>query len=141
MRCPACKRSSTSSDQLHATTRTPQDLFHCSSATRQIHVNCPRSEPPKCAADPLLEHVATRNTAVTQTQRKNKCDRLREDAQQTAVQTQVNYLWSVAPTPFGPFSNSARLTFALIDAARRNIVFSSLNASIAQVLLHIPLWL
>jgi len=46
---------------------------------------------------------------------------------------EVNYLWSVAPTPFGPFSSSARLTFSLIDAARRNIVFSSLNASIAQV--------
>lgn len=46
---------------------------------------------------------------------------------------EVNYLWSVAPTPFGPFSSSARLTFALIDAARRNVVFSSLNASIAEV--------
>jgi len=47
--------------------------------------------------------------------------------------SEVNYLWSAANTPFGPFSSSAKLNFALIDAARRNLVFSALNASIAQV--------
>jgi hypothetical protein len=47
--------------------------------------------------------------------------------------SEVNFLWSTANTPFGPFSTSARLNFALIDAARRNLVFSALNSSIAQV--------
>lgn len=46
---------------------------------------------------------------------------------------EVNFLWSAANTPFGPFSGSSKLNFALIDAARRNLVFSALNASIEQV--------
>merc|ERR1711998_456026 len=46
---------------------------------------------------------------------------------------ETSYLWLVAPTPFGPFSSSPRLTFAIIDAAKRNLVFSALNSSIAQV--------
>ncbi|EKX39432.1 hypothetical protein GUITHDRAFT_114391 [Guillardia theta CCMP2712] len=48
-------------------------------------------------------------------------------------QAEVNYMWSAAATPFGPFSTSEKLTFSLVDAARRNLVFSALNFSIAQV--------
>ena len=47
--------------------------------------------------------------------------------------SETSYLWSTAKTPFGPFSPSAGLTFAVIDAARRNMVYSALNASIAEV--------
>ena len=46
---------------------------------------------------------------------------------------EVNFVWSAANTPFGPFSASAKLNFAVFDAARRNLVFSALNASLAQV--------
>jgi membrane-bound inhibitor of C-type lysozyme len=46
---------------------------------------------------------------------------------------ETNFLWSAGSTPFGPFSQSTRLNFAIVDAARRNLVFSALNASIAQV--------
>jgi len=47
--------------------------------------------------------------------------------------TEISYLWSTSRTPFGPFSPSTKLTFAIIDAAKRNMVYSALNASIAQV--------
>jgi hypothetical protein len=47
--------------------------------------------------------------------------------------SEINYMWSVSRTPFGPFSTSTRLAFPLVDAAKRNQIYTALNASIAHV--------
>ncbi|XP_020261041.1 uncharacterized protein LOC109837280, partial [Asparagus officinalis] len=44
--------------------------------------------------------------------------------------TLVDYTWSVGQTPFGPFSESSSLSFVQRDAARRNVLLTSLNYTI-----------
>ncbi|CAN1845149.1 Leucine-rich repeat extensin-like protein 4 [Linum perenne] len=46
--------------------------------------------------------------------------------------TLVDYTWSVGQTPFGPFSESSALSFVQKDAARRNVLLTSLNYSITS---------
>ncbi|KAK3226467.1 hypothetical protein Dsin_006329 [Dipteronia sinensis] len=46
--------------------------------------------------------------------------------------TLVDYTWSVGQTPFGPFSEISSLSFVQKDAARRNVLLTSLNYSIAS---------
>lgn len=46
--------------------------------------------------------------------------------------TLMDYTWSVGQTPFGPFSESSSLSFAQRDAARRNVLLSSLNYTISS---------
>ncbi|CAN0857674.1 hypothetical protein LINGRAHAP2_LOCUS6864 [Linum grandiflorum] len=46
--------------------------------------------------------------------------------------TLVDYTWSVGQTPFGPFSESTTLSFVQKDAARRNVLLTSLNYSITS---------
>ncbi|GBF97962.1 hypothetical protein Rsub_10635 [Raphidocelis subcapitata] len=41
----------------------------------------------------------------------------------------VSHRWSLGPTPFGPLSTSAALSWPQRDAARRNLVLAALNAS------------
>lgn len=47
--------------------------------------------------------------------------------------SETSYVWSAAPTPFGPFYSgpAGRVGFALADAARRNLVYAALQASLA----------
>ncbi|KAK2365808.1 hypothetical protein QL285_079264 [Trifolium repens] len=46
--------------------------------------------------------------------------------------TLVDYTWSMGQTPFGPFSALSSLSFAQKDAARRNVLLTSLNYSISS---------
>ncbi|MCE3214715.1 hypothetical protein HAX54_053123 [Datura stramonium] len=48
--------------------------------------------------------------------------------------TLVDYSWSVGQTPFGPFSDVSSLSFVQKDAARRNVLLTSLNFSITSAL-------
>ena len=48
--------------------------------------------------------------------------------------TLVDYTWSVGQTPFGPFSEISSLSFVQKDAARRNVLLTSLNYSISSVI-------
>ncbi|XP_049395919.1 uncharacterized protein LOC125860064 [Solanum stenotomum] len=48
--------------------------------------------------------------------------------------TLVDYTWSVGQTPFGPFSEVSSLSFVQKDAARRNVLLTSLNFSISSAL-------
>ncbi|TKY50362.1 hypothetical protein E2542_SST27823 [Spatholobus suberectus] len=46
--------------------------------------------------------------------------------------TLVDYTWSMGQTPFGPFSEMLTLSFAQKDAARRNVLLTSLNYSVSS---------
>ncbi|XP_059641313.1 uncharacterized protein LOC132283389 [Cornus florida] len=46
--------------------------------------------------------------------------------------TLVDYTWSVGQTPFGPFSEISSLSFVQKDAARRNVLLTTLNYSITS---------
>ncbi|XP_073273559.1 uncharacterized protein [Primulina huaijiensis] len=46
----------------------------------------------------------------------------------------VDYTWSVGQTPFGPFSEISSLSFVQKDAARRNVLLTSLNYSITSAI-------
>ncbi|KAK4751319.1 hypothetical protein SAY87_004801 [Trapa incisa] len=48
--------------------------------------------------------------------------------------TLVDYSWSVGQTPFGPFSEISTLSFSQKDAARRNVLLTSLNYSISSAI-------
>ncbi|XP_010242378.1 PREDICTED: uncharacterized protein LOC104586747 [Nelumbo nucifera] len=48
--------------------------------------------------------------------------------------TLVDYTWSIGQTPFGPFSELSSLSFVQKDAARRNILLTSLNYTITSAL-------
>lgn len=48
--------------------------------------------------------------------------------------TLVDYTWSVGHTPFGPFSEITSLSFVQKDAARRNVLLTSLNYSITSAI-------
>ncbi|KAF5735525.1 hypothetical protein HS088_TW15G01032 [Tripterygium wilfordii] len=48
--------------------------------------------------------------------------------------TLVDYTWSVGQTPFGPFSELSSLSFAQKDAAKRNVLLTSLNYSITSAI-------
>lgn len=48
--------------------------------------------------------------------------------------TLVDYTWSVGQTPFGPFSEVSSLSFVQKDAARRNVLLTSLNYSITSAI-------
>lgn len=48
--------------------------------------------------------------------------------------TLVDYTWSVGQTPFGPFSEISSLSFVQKDAARRNVLLTSLNFSITSAI-------
>ncbi|KAM7280289.1 hypothetical protein ACFE04_007423 [Oxalis oulophora] len=48
--------------------------------------------------------------------------------------TLVDYTWSVGQTPFGPFSELMSLSFVQKDAARRNVILTSLNYSITSAI-------
>lgn len=46
----------------------------------------------------------------------------------------VDYTWSVGQTPFGPFSEISSLSFVQKDAARRNVLLTSLNYSVTSAI-------
>uniref|UniRef100_A0ACD5UGE1 Uncharacterized protein n=1 Tax=Avena sativa TaxID=4498 RepID=A0ACD5UGE1_AVESA len=46
--------------------------------------------------------------------------------------TVVDYTWSTGHTPFGPFSETKSLSFVQKDAARRNVLLTSLNYTITS---------
>ncbi|MQL90774.1 hypothetical protein Taro_023371 [Colocasia esculenta] len=48
--------------------------------------------------------------------------------------TVVDYTWSVGQTPFGPFSDTLSLSFVQKDAARRNVLLTSLNYTIMSAI-------
>lgn len=48
--------------------------------------------------------------------------------------TLVDYTWSVGQTPFGPFSEISSLSFVQKDAAKRNVLLTSLNYSISSAI-------
>lgn len=48
--------------------------------------------------------------------------------------TLVDYTWSVGQTPFGPFSEISSLSFVQKDAARRNVILTSLNYTISSAI-------
>ncbi|CAO2820899.1 unnamed protein product [Amaranthus hypochondriacus] len=48
--------------------------------------------------------------------------------------TLVDYTWSVGQTPFGPFSQMSSLSFVQKDAARRNVLLTSLNYTISSAI-------
>ncbi|XP_027358419.1 uncharacterized protein LOC113867349 [Abrus precatorius] len=48
--------------------------------------------------------------------------------------TLVDYTWSMGQTPFGPFSEMSSLSFVQKDAARRNLLLTSLNYSITSAI-------
>jgi len=48
--------------------------------------------------------------------------------------TLVDYTWSVGQTPFGPFSEISSMSFVQKDAAKRNILLTSLNYSITSAI-------
>ncbi|KAB2613912.1 hypothetical protein D8674_036228 [Pyrus ussuriensis x Pyrus communis] len=45
--------------------------------------------------------------------------------------TLVDYTWSIGQTPFGPFSEISSLSFVQKDAARRNVLLTSMDYSIS----------
>ncbi|KAF7819680.1 Transmembrane protein [Senna tora] len=48
--------------------------------------------------------------------------------------TLVDYTWSIGQTPFGPFSDLSSLSFVQKDAARRNVLLTSLNYSVSSAI-------
>ncbi|KAK9090662.1 hypothetical protein Sjap_023839 [Stephania japonica] len=48
--------------------------------------------------------------------------------------TIVDYTWSVGQTPFGPFSETSSLSFVQRDAARRNVLLTTLNYTITSAI-------
>ncbi|KAL9157676.1 hypothetical protein ABFS82_08G020300 [Erythranthe guttata] len=44
----------------------------------------------------------------------------------------VDYTWSIGQTPFGPFSEISSLSFVQKDAARRNVLLTTLNYTITS---------
>ncbi|KAL5724995.1 hypothetical protein ACHQM5_008192 [Ranunculus cassubicifolius] len=48
--------------------------------------------------------------------------------------TLVDYTWSIGQTPFGPFSETSSLSFVQKDAARRNVLLTSLNYTIGSAI-------
>lgn len=44
----------------------------------------------------------------------------------------VDYTWSIGQTPFGPFSEISSLSFVQKDAAKRNVILTTLNYSITS---------
>ncbi|XP_072998741.1 uncharacterized protein [Typha latifolia] len=48
--------------------------------------------------------------------------------------TLVDYTWSVGQTPFGPFSETSSLSFVQRDAARRNVLLTTLNYTITSTI-------
>ncbi|XP_057447601.1 uncharacterized protein LOC130739343 [Lotus japonicus] len=48
--------------------------------------------------------------------------------------TLVDYTWSMGQTPFGPFSQLSSLSFVQKDAAKRNVLLTSLNYSISSAM-------
>ncbi|EHA8590279.1 hypothetical protein COCNU_scaffold016592G000040 [Cocos nucifera] len=48
--------------------------------------------------------------------------------------TLVDYTWSVGQTPFGPFAETVSLSFVQRDAARRNVLLTTLNYSITSAI-------
>ncbi|PON95897.1 Transmembrane protein [Trema orientale] len=48
--------------------------------------------------------------------------------------TLVDYTWSIGQTPFGPFSEISSLSFVQKDAARRNVLLTSLNYTITSAI-------
>ncbi|KNA11203.1 hypothetical protein SOVF_137360 [Spinacia oleracea] len=48
--------------------------------------------------------------------------------------TLLDYTWSVGQTPFGPFSEISSLSFVQKDAARRNVLLTSLNYTISSAI-------
>ncbi|KAJ3686555.1 hypothetical protein LUZ61_015719 [Rhynchospora tenuis] len=48
--------------------------------------------------------------------------------------TLIDYTWSVGHTPFGPFAETLTLSFAQRDAARRNVILSTLNYTISSAI-------
>ncbi|KAF4390708.1 hypothetical protein G4B88_015598 [Cannabis sativa] len=48
--------------------------------------------------------------------------------------TLVDYTWSIGQTPFGPFSEISSLSFVQKDAARRNVLLTSLNNTITSAI-------
>lgn len=48
--------------------------------------------------------------------------------------TLVDYTWSVGQTPFGPFSEISSLSFVQKDAAKRNVLLTSLNYSVTSAI-------
>ncbi|KAK9682427.1 hypothetical protein RND81_10G072900 [Saponaria officinalis] len=48
--------------------------------------------------------------------------------------TLVDYTWSVGQTPFGPFSEMSSLSFVQKDAARRNVLLTSMNYSVSSAI-------
>jgi hypothetical protein len=46
--------------------------------------------------------------------------------------TVVDYTWSTGHTPFGPFSETKSLSFVQKDAARRNVLLTTLNYTISS---------
>ncbi|KAK9105023.1 hypothetical protein Scep_021867 [Stephania cephalantha] len=48
--------------------------------------------------------------------------------------TMVDYTWSVGQTPFGPFSETSSLSFVQRDAARRNVLLTTLNYTITSAI-------
>lgn len=48
--------------------------------------------------------------------------------------TLVDYTWSMGQTPFGPFSEISSLSFVQKDAARRNVLLTSLNYSVTSAI-------
>ncbi|XP_021762286.1 uncharacterized protein LOC110727056 [Chenopodium quinoa] len=48
--------------------------------------------------------------------------------------TLVDYTWSVGQTPFGPFSEISSLSFVQKDAARRNVLLTTLNYTVSSAI-------
>ncbi|KQK17867.1 uncharacterized protein LOC100821666 [Brachypodium distachyon] len=48
--------------------------------------------------------------------------------------TVVDYTWSTGHTPFGPFSETKSLSFVQKDAARRNVLLTTLNYTITSTI-------
>jgi hypothetical protein len=48
--------------------------------------------------------------------------------------TVVDYTWSTGHTPFGPFSETKSLSFVQKDAARRNVLLTTLNFTITSAI-------
>ncbi|CAA0384022.1 unnamed protein product [Arabidopsis thaliana] len=48
--------------------------------------------------------------------------------------TLVDYTWSIGQTPFGPFSDISTLSFVQKDAAKRNVILTSLNTTITSAI-------
>ncbi|XP_010502941.1 PREDICTED: uncharacterized protein LOC104780160 [Camelina sativa] len=48
--------------------------------------------------------------------------------------TLVDYTWSIGQTPFGPFSDISSLSFVQKDAAKRNVLLTSLNTTMTSAI-------